>query len=129
MNNSTITFTEENQFKYIHFVGAHPPFIYDKDVNLIDEKETKNRINPFFFVKGFNEHHDLNINEAPVSFVDLNECYRRLLEGKNSTELFDYVEGDKRERKAMFYEDDANGFVEYVETGKASDMENLKRKE
>lgn len=34
--NDNITFTSERQFKFIHISGAHLPFQYDKDVNIIE---------------------------------------------------------------------------------------------
>lgn len=35
----SIQFTGEKQFKMIHIEGAHVPYKYDKDVNIIDEEE------------------------------------------------------------------------------------------
>lgn len=63
------------------------------------------------FVKGFNEKHDFKINSAPISYDDLQMAYLRLLEGKKDTEIFDVNEGDKRERRYMYF------MTEYIQTG------------
>lgn len=82
------------------------------------------RQNPIFFVKGVNEHHDLAVSHAPVSFVDLQEAYQRLLNGQKSGELFDWKEGDTRNRRFLIYEykkDDP--MFEYIQPGNARDTD------
>ncbi len=61
------------------------------------------RQNPILFVKGVGEDHPLEISDAPISFEDLQEAYKRLMEGCPSTDAFDYQEGDQRERRYMYY--------------------------
>ena len=61
-------------------------------------KEPKDRQNPMLMVKGKNEQHDFQRSYDVVSHADLMEAFDRLLDGKQSTELFDYHEGDYRER-------------------------------
>jgi len=49
-----------------------------------------------------------------------------LLEGKASDEVFDWKEGDYRERRFLVYEwTNQNHFEEYVQTGQAEDMDTL----
>lgn len=82
------------------------------------------RQNPIFFVKGINEHHDLVTSHAPVSFEDLQEAYQRLLAGKQSNEIFDWKEGDHRNRRVLVYEykkDDP--MIEYIQPGNARDTD------
>lgn len=93
----------------------------DNDVN------SEGRQHPILFVKGIGESHDtLQISEAPISQTDFREAYTRLLDGKSSSEVFDFQEGDYRERRYLYYEYDENTyFKECVQTGHAKDEETL----
>ena len=167
----------EKTFKFIHLDGAHVPFIYDDDLNIIDEREgtyaqsVKSSVKtakklieqlqngnsydntiviimadhgyngsleemgdaawmrqcPLFMVKGMDEHHDtMQVSEAPVSFEDLQEAYCRLMDGKQSDEIFDWKEGDTRERRFLWYSFlDEDHMVEYMQTGHAQDMDTM----
>lgn len=87
-------------------------------------KDGTMRQNPIFFVKGIQEHHDAAVSHAPVAFEDLQEAYQRLLDGKNSDEIFDWKEGDSRERRFQVCEltkDDP--MIEYIQPGDARDTE------
>lgn len=84
--------------------------------------------NPIFFVKGFAEHHPLQRNDAPISHGDLQEAYRRLLAGQDSSTLFDWSEGDDRERRFLFQDDDNNPqeiMEEYLQKGHAGNRDTL----
>ena len=84
--------------------------------------------NPVLFIKGKNEHHEYREDEAPVSYDDLMEAYLRLLDGRSSSEAFDAREGDKRERRILFQDDDDNPLEimqEFIQTGHAGDMDTL----
>lgn len=84
--------------------------------------------NPILFIKGFDEHHEMQTNDAPISHDDLQEAYTRLLLGKSSDELFDYQEGDYRERRFLFQDDDDNPLQimeEYVQKGHAGNWDTL----
>lgn len=165
------------KFKFIHLNGAHVPYIYDKDMNIINEwdgtyeqstqatlvgamdyieqlrnsgaydntaiivmsdhgfngslgqsgEATWMRQCALLLVKGRNEHHDtMQISQAPISFEDLQEAYVRLLDGKQSDAVFDWKEGDVRERRFLRYSflDDSH-MQEYMQTGYASDMDTM----
>ena len=82
--------------------------------------------NPILLVKGLNEHHPFRIDDAPVSFDDLQTAYLRLLDGAQSDAVFDWHEGDARERRFFDYEmTNSDILTEYVQTGHAEDMETL----
>lgn len=172
INNTDITFTDDKCFKFLHLEGAHVPFQYDRDVNVIEggtyedkmeacltifkayldklkdnevydnsviivmsdhgfngdgtREMTFGRQNPVFFVKGINEGHEMYVSNAPVSFEDLPEAYLRLMNGNNSMEIFDWQEGDQRERRYLFYYYlEENHMVEYMQTGDAADMDTM----
>lgn len=169
----------ENSFKFIHLEGAHSPYVYDAEVNIIDESQGTyaqnmeasvtlaerylsalkksgtydntaiivmsdhgfNRDidnadmgdNPFMrqcgllLIKGVGETHDtMQISEAPVSYEDLQEAYRRLLDGAWSDTVFDCREGDHRDRRYLWYAvTDEDYLVEYQQTGYASDLSTM----
>lgn len=169
----------ENSFKFIHLEGAHSPYVYDAEVNIIDESQgtyaqnmeasvtlaerylsalkksgTYNNTaiivmsdhgfnrdidnadmgdNPFMrqcgllLIKGVGETHDtMQISEAPVSYEDLQEAYRRLLDGAWSDAVFDCREGEHRDRRYLWYAvTDEDYLVEYQQTGYASDLSTM----
>ena len=165
----------EKQFKFIHLEGAHAPYIYDKDCNVIDESEgdyrqsveasltlaTKYieelqeagtydntalivmadhgyngtgaegdallRPTPMLLIKGRGEQHDtLQISQAPISYVDLQDAYVRLMDGAASDAVFDWKEGDVRERRFLKDSFGQTGtVVEYLQTGYAQDLTTL----
>lgn len=80
--------------------------------------------NPIFFVKGMEESHDFSVSEAPISYEDLQEAYVRLLNGAGSDQIFDWKEGDQRERRFLFYEGgEEDHMIEYMQPGHASDAD------
>jgi len=82
------------------------------------------RQNPIFFAKGVGENHEMQVSNAPVSYEDLQEAFARLLEGKESGELFDWQEGDLRERRYIYYDFLFEEYMyEYKSTGHASDVD------
>lgn len=169
----------ENSFKFIHLEGAHSPYVYDAEANIIDESQGTyaqnmeasvtlaerylsalkksgtydntaiivmsdhgfNRDidnadmgdNPFMrqcgllLIKGVGETHDtMQISEAPVSYEDLQEAYRRLLDGAWSDAVFDCREGEHRDRRYLWYAvTDEDYLVEYQQTGYASDLSTM----
>ena len=169
----SVTTTPEKCFRFIHIEGAHVPFRYDENVNLIDEAQGSyqqnircamtitadylrmlkeagvydnsailimadhgygqdreipiiGRGNPLLAVKGVDEHHDLAVSQAPISYEDLQTAYQRLLEGRDSQSVFDAKEGDQRRRRILLYAYEQDFHMEeYVQTGHAFDITTL----
>lgn len=171
VKNVELTTDSDRQFKFIHLDGAHTPYIYDKDCNVIDVSEgsyrqsveasitvaaqyleklkesgvydnsalivmadhgyngpggegSMLRQSAMLLIKGRGEHHDtMEISQAPISYADLQQAYVRLLDGAESADVFDWKEGDVRERRFLM---DSLGqeeeIVEYTQTGYAQDM-------
>ncbi len=171
VKNVELTTDTEKQFKFIHLDGAHTPYVYDKDGNVIDEKSGSYRQSveasititaqylqklkesgvydntalivmadhgyngpggegamlrqsAMLLIKGRGEQHDtMMISQAPISYVDLQQAYVRLLDGAESADVFDWKEGDTRERRFLM---DSLGqeeeMVEYLQKGYAHDM-------
>ncbi len=80
-----------------------------------------------FLVKGMREQHDtMQISEAPVSYVDLWDAYMRLMDGKQSDAIFDWKEGDTRERRYLRYSfSETDHLVEYIQKGHAQDLDGM----
>ena len=74
-------------------------------VNIPQRDENQNgRQHPILFIKGINESHELQISGAPISYEDLVSAYFKLLDGTLSDNVFEYKEGDYRERRYLLYE-------------------------
>lgn len=104
--------------------------VYDNSVIIVMADHGYNgdspygRQNPILFIKGMKEHHDFCESDAPISFVDLQEAYQRLLDGKSSDQVFDWKSGDQRERRYLFYEYlKEDNMVEYIQKGLAKDTD------
>lgn len=91
-----------------------------------DGKVGYGRQNPFLMIKGRDEHHEMQTSQAPVSYEDLQAAYLKLLDGTTGDNVFDWKEGDYRERRFLFYQYEADNYItEYVQTGNARDLTTL----
>ena len=100
----------------------------DHGYNGIGEKEEDFlRQAALLLVKGRGEQHDtMQISEAPISYEDLQTAYVRLLDGAQSDSVFDWKEGDVRERRFLEYTPGDDGhMVEYLQKGHAQDMSTM----
>ena len=170
LQNTPISFSQADSFKYIHLKGAHShydidetlteikavPFeeggyhmavrgsmkfaeefirklkengIYDRSAILIisdhgydhDDDEGFSE-SPMLFIKGINEHHPMQINDAPISYEELPDALLKLSEGADAVSSFDTHEGDERVRRFMYYnENDVDHMFEYKQSGKVHD--------
>ena len=85
------------------------------------------RPTPMFLVKGREEKHDtMQTSEAPVCYEDLWQAYLRLMDGAQSDTLFDWKEGEERERRYLRYSfEEADHMVEYIQKGHAQDLDTM----
>lgn len=101
----------------------------DHGFNYINEESDtpENKQNPILFVKGIGEtHQEMQKSNAPISQEDYMTAYNRLVKGDESSEVFDYKEGDQRERRyLLYYLWDRDHMTEYVQTGYAWDLDTL----
>ncbi|MCM1264037.1 MAG: hypothetical protein NC313_15100 [Butyrivibrio sp.] len=85
------------------------------------------RFNPILLIKGFDEKHALIRSDAKVSYLDLPDTYRDLLDGRQSTELFADIPAD-RIRKFIWYRyEKENHMVEYETDGTMKDVGRFKQ--
>lgn len=112
--------------------------VYDNSVILImadhgfsEEDIEEGRLHPVFFVKGLNETGSkMSISDAPVSFEDLPEAFRRLENGIDSSGIFDWKEGDERDRRCyvLFYKNTSHiHYEECVLKGRAGDVTKVEK--
>lgn len=89
----------------------------------------EDRLHPVFFVKGIGEKSDkMRISEAPVSHEDLLEAYNRLIDGNKSDEIFEWKDGDTRDRRCFVYSYPVLWKnIEYIQHGYAGDLDTLER--
>ena len=168
LKNQDVTYTKEKCFKFIHLEGAHVPFRYDKDVNIIEDgtyeqnieasititdaylkklkakgvydnsiiivmadhgfnwDEVHGRQDPFLMIKGIGEKHKMQVSNAPVSFEDLQMAYAKLLDGEKADHVFEWKQGDQRERRFLWFEYTKEDYmVEYLQKGRASDYTSM----
>ena len=106
--------------------------VYDNSVIIVmadhgfdpqDETSAYGRQNPLFLVKGVGESHPLQTSLVPAAYEDLQEVYVRLMEGAAGDSIFPYEEGEKRERRYIFYENTNHVMQEWMQTGPAWDFD------
>lgn len=87
-----------------------------------DEVSAYGRQNPLFLVKGVGESHPLQTSLVPAAYEDLPEAYVKLMDGAAGGDIFPYKEGEKRERRYIFYENTNHVMQERMQTGPAWDF-------
>lgn len=110
--------------------------VYDNSVIIIMSDHGYNRYeynspigrqHPILFVKGIGESHDfMQISSAPIAHEDFRNACLRLLSGTAGSDIFDYKDGDSRERRYLYYYYGAdNEMEEFLQTGYAGSTETL----
>lgn len=103
--------------------------VYDNSVIIIMADHgigrTKNRANPMLYIKGINEHHEMEVSQAPLSYGDLIDAYEELLEGKKSNELFNNLDENRTRLYIENFWKDDDHMVEYIIKGKAWDSDKI----
>ncbi len=105
----------------------------DHGARVYDDKAYKQ--SPLLCIKGIGENHVFKINEAPVSFMDLEEGFLNLMNGKPGDDAFSVKEGDERIRKLYYAKFKSemhqftrnDPFIEFETKGHAQDPLSLER--
>lgn len=95
---------------------------FNPEKNQAGKYKTSKRQNPFMLVKGAHEHHDFKYDDRPIEFLDLQEAYKNLLDGKTEEEVFDVPDGV---RKRTYYISEGSIFRILETEGHASDSDAL----
>lgn len=77
------------------------------------------RLNPALFIKGINEKHMMLESDRTVSYADLNDAFCKLIDGKQSTELFAELEPGRVRTVLWLRPGKEDHKVEYSTTGTA----------
>ena len=80
-------------------------------------------MNSVLFIKGINEKHGMITSDQPVSYVDLQDAFSNLLDGKKSTELFAGLELGRKRTFILQHWESTQPMYEYTTTGKAWEIE------
>lgn len=83
---------------------------------------------PILFIKGIGEKHEMQISQAPISYVDLQDAFFKLLEGSPGNDVFTWQEGDERERRLLFIngeEQEGDIVYEWIQTGQSWDPDTI----
>lgn len=105
--------------------------VYDNSIIIVmadhgfdpqDEVSAYDRQNPLFLVKGVGESHPLQTSLVPAAYEDLPYAYVKLMNGAAGGDIFPYKEGEKRERRYIFYENTNHIMYEWMQTGPAWDF-------
>ena len=107
--------------------------LYDNSVIVVladhgyNPEGDNDRQNPILYIKGINEKHSsMNVSNKPVSYDDLMDAYKDLLDNKKSNELFANISNDRERRYLWYFFNAENHIVEYSQKGDASDESTLK---
>lgn len=84
------------------------------------------RFNPIFLVKGFNEKHDLQKSDKPISYYDLQPAFADIINGKKSDELFNDIQAPRTRSLLWYVYTKENNMVEYETDGTSVDIEKFK---
>lgn len=118
----TITLTD----KYLKYLKASDMYDNSCIIVMSDHGGKDLRDHPIFFVKGFNEHHKMLRNDAPISYEDCQDIFNRLLSGCKSDKITDWSEGDYRERNFIL-NSIPNPYIVCIQKGYAEDESTLQK--
>lgn len=79
------------------------------------------RQNPILYIKGIDEHHEMQVSDIAVSYEDLCDAYLQLLEGEKSESLFKNINPNRVRRFIDNSFERGEIMIEYEQKGKAWD--------
>lgn len=93
----------------------------------IDDESLLKRQNPVLYIKGKDEHHKRNISDEKVSFDNLQDIYKNLIDGEKTDTLFTNIDTSKPRRFLLQRVSDYDHMIEYFQYGKSKDLKTLKK--
>ena len=92
------------------------------------EETIRERMHCALLIKGRGEHGDeMSVSSAPISYADLAPSFVGLIEGKGAREIFEYKDGDTRERRFIWYCYTKEDYMEeYIAEGRADEVDKMK---
>jgi len=115
--------------KYINYLKENN--VYDNSVIIImadhgyeyKNEDIKYRHNPIFFVKGINEKNSNNIMDEKISYNNLIEMFKNLLDEGKTENMLDNIEANEYRRVLVQAVWDYDHMTEYVQEGNAREEE------
>ena len=91
------------------------------------EETIRERMHCTLLIKGRGEHgEEMSVSDAPVSYADLASAFAGLIEGKGARDIFEYKDGDVRERRFIWYCYTKEDYMEeYIATGRADEVDKM----
>ncbi len=91
------------------------------------EDKIRERMHCPLLIKGRGEKgEEMKVSSAPISYADLAPSLPGLIEGKGAEEIFEYKDGDARERRFIWYCYTKEGHMEeYIATGSAREFDKM----
>lgn len=99
----------------------------DHGFNYNNIELVEGRQNPILYIKGIDEHHEMYTSNKPISYFDLMNAYKDLLDDKKSDELFSNIDYPRTRRYIWYMWTKENHMVEYEQTGKAWNLDTMKK--
>lgn len=93
--------------------------------SMMETDEDDRSQNPLFLVKGFDEHHALEISKNRVSYDQLQEIYKRLLEGETASKAVEDYNKDRKFFKCEKYKYAEGELREYCVDGFAWEINRI----
>lgn len=87
---------------------------------------------PILFIKGIVEKHEMEISQAPISYIDLQDAFFKLLEDSAGNDVFVWQEGDERERRFLLIngeEQEGDIVYEWIQSGHSWDPDTVSKNE
>ena len=102
--------------------------VYDNSVIIImadhgHGEKTIDRSNPILYIKGFNEKHNYRKSDKKISYENLNDAYKQLMNGDTTDKLFQNLDNSKR--RILYNELYIHEFKEMIQTGDAWDSSTI----
>ena len=79
------------------------------------------RQNHILYIKGRNEHHEMETSDLPISYADLPDTFIELMNDKQTSEIFQDIGKDRVRRFIDNFFNDEDSMTEYEQRGKAWD--------
>lgn len=106
-NSVIVIMADHGQISEADAAALEQPYLYLK------------RCNPILFIKGINEKHEMITSDRPVSYVDLQDAFCDLIDGKQSTDLFTELQPGRTRTVIWNIWTEEYHLVEYETTGTA----------
>ena len=93
----------------------------------IDDNSLLKRQNPILYIKGFDEHHERKISNEKVSFDNLQDMYKNLLDEKKSDKVMEGIDTTKPRRFMLYRVGGYDHMEEFLQHGHSKNLDTLEK--